>query len=66
MIHLDEIMWACLVAEHDAARGRPFTPTPDTAAARALAAELLALPIDRFLLRLQQLHAKHERPADVK
>jgi len=60
MIHLDEIMWACLVAEHDAARGRPFTPAPDTATTRAFADELLALPIDRFLLRLQQLRAKYE------
>ncbi len=62
MIHPDDVRWACLVAERDAAAERPFDPIPDTPAARALADELLALPVDEFLLRLQQMRRKHEEP----
>ncbi len=63
MIHPDDVRWACLVAERDGSAGRPFTPIPDTPAAHALAEELLALPLDAFLLRVRQIR---ERSGDAR
>ncbi len=62
-VHPDDIVWAGLVIEREAQAGRPFRlVVGDTPEARALAAELLALPLDEFLARCRSIRDRYETP----
>jgi hypothetical protein len=51
----EDVAYACLAA----GRSEEFVPVPDTPTARALAAELMALPIPEFLERLREIHDRY-------